>query len=109
MKNTKPILTLTLIALTVFVALWLIAAEAPTPAHCEYATIRWEGRENTHIIRPGGEVEFVSLEFRKVKKPGRADERAFYMNLVMNGLTKEGYEFADMTNDEIVMKRVVTK
>jgi hypothetical protein len=44
-----------------------------------------------------------------VKKPGRADERAFYMNLVMNGLTKEGYEFADMTNDEIVMKRVVTK
>lgn len=73
------------------------------------ATIRWDGRENTHIIRPGGEVEFVSLEFRKAKKPGRANERAFYMNLVMNGLTKEGYEFAGMTNDEIVMKRIVTK
>lgn len=39
----------------------------------------------------------------------RADERAFYMNLVMNGLTKEGYEFTGMTNDEIVMKRMVTK
>jgi hypothetical protein len=94
MKNTKPILTLTLIALTTFGALWLFAAEAPTPAPYEYATIRWDGRDNTHIIRPGGEVEFVSLEFRKAKKPGRADERAFYMNLVMNGLTKEGYEFA---------------
>ena len=57
----------------------------------------------------GGEVEFVSLEFRKAKKPGRADERAFYMNLVMNGLTKEGFEFAALTSDEIVMKRTVTK
>ncbi len=35
----------------------------------------------------------------------RVDERAFYMNLAMNGLTKEGFEFAGMTSDEIVMKR----
>lgn len=109
MKNTKPFLTVTLIAITAFGALWLMAAEAPKPAPYEYATIRWDGRENSHIVRPNGEVEFVSLEFRKVKKPGRADERVFYMNLMMNGLTKEGYEFAAMTSDEIVMKRTVAR
>ena len=42
-------------------------------------------------------------------KPGRTDDRAFYMNLVMNGLTKEGYEFAGMSSDEIVMKRPVAR
>ena len=109
MKHTKPILTLTLIALTTLGTLWLMAAEAPKPASFEYATIRWDGRDNTHIILPGGKVEFVSGELRKVLKPGRADERAFFMNLVMNGLIKDGFEFAGMTSDEIVMKRTVAK
>jgi hypothetical protein len=54
-------------------------------------------------------VEFVGAELRKVKKPDRTDDRAFYMNLTMNGLAKEGYEFAGMTNDEIVMKRQVAR
>jgi hypothetical protein len=31
------------------------------------------------------------------------------MNVVMNGLTKDGYEFAGMTNDEIVMKRAIAR
>jgi hypothetical protein len=31
------------------------------------------------------------------------------MNAAMNGLTKEGYEFAGMNTDEIVMKRVAVK
>ena len=42
-------------------------------------------------------------------KPNRTDERAFYMNLAMNGLTKEGYEFGGMSGDEIVMKRSVAR
>lgn len=73
----------------------------------EYVTIRWAGKENTHIIRPGGQVEFVGHELRKLAKPDRTDDRAFYMNAVMNGLTKDGFEFAGMSTDEIVMKRVV--
>lgn len=73
----------------------------------EYVTIRWAGKENTHIIRPGGQVEFVGHELRKLAKPDRTDDRAFYMNAVMNGLTKDGFEFAGMSADEIVMKRVV--
>jgi hypothetical protein len=78
----------------------------PSRAH-EYATIRWAGRDNTHIIRPGGQVEFVGGELRKATRPDRADDRAFYMNVVMNGLTKEGYRFVGMTSDEIVMERQV--
>ncbi len=83
----------------------LPAADPGPPSAFEYATIRWDGKDNTHIVRPGGEVEFVSAELRKARKPDRADDRAFYMNLVMNGLTKEGYEFAGMSSDEIVMRR----
>jgi hypothetical protein len=109
MNNKRLVLTLALIALVVGCAFWLYAAESTPISRCEYITIRWAGRENTHIIRPGGQVEFVSSELRKASKPDRADDRAFYMNLVMNGLTKDGYEFAGMSSDEIVMKRQVPK
>jgi hypothetical protein len=71
----------------------------------QYLTIRWGGRDNTHIIRPGGKVEFVGVELRKAVRPDRTDERSFYMNIVMNGLTKEGWEFSGITTDEIVMRR----
>ena len=87
----------------------LFAAESGVSSRSEYATIRWAGRDNTHIIRPGGQVEFVASELRKAPKPERTDDRAYFMNLVMNGLTKEGWEFAGMSSDEIVMKRSVGK
>ena len=83
----------------------LLAAEGKRASVPEYVTIRWAGRENTHIVRPGGQVEFVGQELRRLSKPDRTDERAFYMNAVMNGLTKEGYEFAGISNDEIIMKK----
>ncbi len=108
MKHTKPILTLGLIAL-VAGAFWIGAAETSSSTRFEYATIRWAGRDDTHIIRPGGQVEFTGPELRKVRKPDRTDDRAFYMNLVMNGLAKEDYEFAGMSVDEIVMKRAIAK
>ena len=85
----------------------LLATDGQPSRTHEYATIRWAGRDNTHIIRPGGQVEFVGTELRKVVRPDRADQRAFYMNVVMNGLTKEGYRFVGMTPDEIVMERAV--
>jgi hypothetical protein len=75
----------------------------------EYATIRWSGRDNTHVVRPSGEVEFVGPQFEKIKKPNRADDRSFYMNVVMNALSKEGYEFVGISNDDIVMKRPVVR
>lgn len=108
MKQNKLILVIAASIMLACVLRMTAAAPVP-PARFEYATIRWDGRDNTHIVRPGGQVEFTGTELRKAQKPDRADDRAFYMNLVMNGLTKEGYEFAGMTNDEIVMKRTVTK
>lgn len=81
-----------------------VHAQMPSSA-TEYATIRWGGRENTHIIRPGGKVEFIGPELRKLPRPDRCDERSFFMNIAMNGLVKEGWEFAGMTVDDIVMRR----
>ena len=109
MKHTKPILLFAASAVLALCIFRIVAAENHAPSQFEYATIRWDGKDNTHIIRPGGQVEFTGAELRKASKPNRTDERAFYMNLVMNGLTKEGYEFAGMTSDEIVMKRTVAK
>jgi hypothetical protein len=79
------------------------AQERPTAY--EYVTVRWAGKEHTHLIRPGGKVEFIGAELRKMLRVDRADERSFYLNVAMNGLAREGYEFAGMTSDEIVMKR----
>lgn len=87
--------------------LQLNAAEEHTARTFEYVTIRWDGKNNTHLIRPGGKVEFIGPELQKASRPDKADDRSFYMNVAMNGLTKEGYEFAGMTDDEIIMKRVV--
>jgi len=105
MKKTYTIVAFAVLALAGVFAFRLFGAEARTPGAYEYVTIRWAGKDNTHVIRPGGQVEFIGMELRKLPKPDRADDRAFYMNLAMNGLTKEGYEFAGMTSDEIVMKR----
>src|SRR4051812_43740114 len=107
----KKLLVVTLLS-TVCLAILLTAArvkaaETIEARAFEYATIRWGGRENTHLIRPSGTVEFLGSEFLKVKRPDRADDRSFYMNVAMNALAKEGFEFAGMTNDEIVMKRKV--
>jgi hypothetical protein len=102
-----------LLPLTFAVILFLCLApggKAADPVYhqtSEYATIRWSGRDNTHVIRPGGQVEFVGPQLAKVKKPDRVDDPSFYMNIVMNALAKEGYEFAGISNDEIIMKRAV--
>ncbi len=105
MKSKRPIIILSLLVLALALACRLFAAETKAAGGYEYATIRWAGKENTHIVRPGGQVEFIGMELRKMPKPDRTDDRAFYMNLAMNGLTKEGYEFAGMSSDEIVMRR----
>ena len=111
MKSSHPIFATGLIILAAVFVAKLFAAEPRSSAGSsgyEYVTIRWAGVENTHIIRPGGKVEFIGMELRKLSKPDRADNRSFYLNAAMNGLTKEGYEFAGISNDDIVMKRALS-
>lgn len=81
MKPKKLVLLLAAIAVVALCGLRMTAADTAAPARYEYATIRWAGKENTHIIRPGGQVEFAGAELRKAQKPDRADDHAFYMNL----------------------------
>jgi hypothetical protein len=102
MKNSF-IITLACIGITT--AIVLFAQDAPRKAEYEYVTIRWAGKENTHLIRPGGKIEFIGSELRKLPRPDRTDDRTFYMNAALNGLAKEGYELAAMTSDEIIMER----
>lgn len=106
--NTRRTKLFVAIGCSVLAALFwphLSAQVQETTSLTEYITIRWSGSENTHIIRPGGKVEFIGAELRKFKRPGNCDERAFYMNIAMNGLVKEGWEFSGITSDEIVMRR----
>jgi hypothetical protein len=86
-----------------------IAQDQSAQPRFEYATIRWAGKENTHLIRPGGRVEFIGAELRKLPKPDRTDDRAFYMNTAINGLSKEGFEVVTMTSDEVVLKRPIAQ
>ncbi len=89
--------------------LWVIHVQAADvaapPDRLEYLTLRWAGRENTHLIRPNGEVEIIGKQFMTSKKPERADERSFYMNVAMNALAKNGWELAAMTPDDYIFKR----
>ena len=54
-------------------------------------------------------MELDGSELRKAQKSDRTGDRAFYMNLAMNGFTKQDYEFAGMTNDRFLMKRSLAK
>jgi hypothetical protein len=107
MKPSRSFLAIALTVVFVAACFWprLPAHAQAAPTGSEYATIRWAGRENTHVVRPGGQVEFIGAELRKLSRPDRCDDRAFYMNAAMNGLVKEGWEFAGMSSDEIVMRR----
>ena len=100
--------------LTILLAGWLCSSQqvfagSETNSVCEYATLRWDGRDNTHVIYAGGNVEFLGSKFRGVKKPDRADERSFFMNLAMNALAREGYELVAMTPDDYVFKRALKR
>jgi hypothetical protein len=82
-----------------------LPAANETVGTLEYATLRWSGRENTHLIRPDGTVEILGPKFAGIKRPDKVDDRSFYMNLAMNALAHEGYELAAMTPDDYVFKR----
>ena len=88
---------------------YLHAVDSMVTEHTEYLTLRWAGRENTHLIRPSGQVEFIGKQLANSKKPERADDRSFYMNIALNALAKDGYELSAMTSDDYVLKRRTVK
>ncbi len=101
MKKYAALLTVALVA-----ALYVFAQNpAPPKQGFEYATLRWGGRENTHVILPNGETFFLSGEFRKLSRPEHADERSFYMTAAINGLAKQGYTIEHFSQDEILFRR----
>lgn len=94
------------------VCLWAAATDpAPSLAspRYEYATLRWDGPENTHVIHPSGKVERLGRQLMGIRKPEPADERAFYMNLAANALGREGYELVALTPDDYLFRRPVSR
>ena len=81
------------------------AASEPTMTPYEYATIRWGGPKNMHVVRPDGKVQFFGSQFDRIRPPEGCNENSYYMNLVLNILAKEGYETAAMTDEQIVVRR----
>jgi hypothetical protein len=91
------------------VAVRSLAAPQGSLQTSEYATIEWGGRENTHVIRPSGDRENLAALFpNRAKTQERIDERAVVFNAAMNAPAKEGYEFAGMGGDQVIMKRAVS-
>lgn len=111
MKSFRSIGLLSVLVLGIggAVALRSTAQDRVSAASVEYATIRWDGRDNTHVIRPGAQVEFFGPELKKLAKPERTDSRAYYINWVMNHLAKEGWEFSGISSDDVVMRRPVAR
>src|SRR5215470_11850733 len=93
-----------LVVAVVGLGIWILvankssAAEGATFQTQEYVTIRWAGKEHTHLVRASGSVELLSPVLSRTPKPEKTDERAFYMNVAMNAVAREGYEFAGMTD-----------
>jgi hypothetical protein len=107
----KTVVSLTLVA-AMLLGLYITMTKAADPGTFqtyEYATIRWGGRENTHLIRPNGRVEVLGPLLSKIQRPDRADDRSFYLTIALNAVAKEGYEFVGMTGDEIVVRRQTAK
>lgn len=92
--------------------LWATNSDSPAPTvgtHYEYATLRWDGPQNTHVIYPSGKVEVLGQQFAGIRRPPRADERTFYMNLAANALGREGYELVTITPDDYLFRRTVKR
>jgi hypothetical protein len=75
----------------------------------EYATIRWSGRLNTHVVRPDGSTESLGPLLSKIPRQEKIDDRSLCMTIALNAIAKEGYDLAAATADEIIVKRPVQK
>lgn len=109
MKLSKALLALLLCTSAVVWYASLGASDAATFQVYEFATIRWGGRDNTQLIRPNGRTEKLRPILERAPRPDGIDERTYYMSIAMNAVAREGFDVAAMTQDEIVMRRPVTK
>jgi hypothetical protein len=85
------------------------AAESSAYQTYEFATLRYRGKDRTHLIRPNGQVEFLGPLLSKVERVEHADERDYLMNIALNAAAKEGYEIAAMHPDIYILKRPVRR
>lgn len=88
---------------------WKALGQSPLFQVEECVTIHWDGSDNTHVIRANGKVEVLGKVLSSVSRPNRADERAFYLNVAMNALAKEGYQFAGRSENDVIMRRSLPK
>lgn len=75
----------------------------------EYATIWWDGTDNSRLMRPDGSVENLAALFRQAKCPKETDDRNFYLNYALNSMAKEGWEFVGTLNKDIIVRRSLVR
>jgi len=110
MKKLNLCLLATTLALVAIQLIKLRADEPSTFQTVEFATIRWDGRDNTYLVRPNGKVDRFKQVFEKAgPRPDGIDERTYYMTIALNAIAKEGFDFAGMTQEQFVMKRPVAR
>src|SRR6516164_6893204 len=109
MKRTILLFLLAIFSISAVFALKTYAADTNSVQVAEFCTIRWQGIVNSKVIRPNGKIDSLKNLFERAPRPEGVDVRAYYLNVAMNALAKEGYDFAGMTVDEIVMKRKIEK
>jgi hypothetical protein len=107
----KATIALSLVALAVFSLLGhrLRAAGPGTAQTYEYGTLRWDGKEHTHFVRPSGQVEFLGPLLTKVERPDKADERALLLTIAVNAIAQQGFEVVCASSDTIVFKRPLNR
>ena len=90
--------------------LLLPIATSERPRKVEFATIRWDGRDNTYLIRPNDKVDKFKQVFEKAPpRPDGIEGRTYYMTIAMNAAAKEGFDFAGLTQEQFVMKRTMAR
>lgn len=78
----------------------------PSAQKVEYAFIRWDGFNNSHVIYPNNEVVMMGPRLKKLQKPNGVDERHFYQTAMMNDLAKEGWQFLSFFHEDVIMQRI---
>ena len=109
MKKYFAVLSLAIFCVLGLAALTVSrAAVEPPAAAFQYAIIRLDDakvRPNPYVVWPNRQVEFYGDQLAREKAPEGCDPHSYFMSLVVNILAREGYEFAGMTDAQIVMKR----
>jgi hypothetical protein len=109
--KTKPLQTLVALvavaALTIFILPQPQAAESGSSQSYEYATLRFRGKDKTHLIQPDGKVEFLRRLLENAPRINEVEEREYLMNLALNAAAKEGYELVTMHPETYILRRAV--